>query len=402
MTRRDFGAIRKLKSKRYQASYLGPDGIRRPAPHTFDSRGDAEAWLNQRRREIEGDEWRPTVKPGPPLLFVTYAEQWLADAIDRDNKPLKPKTVLQYRWLLDDWILPTFAEKPLRAIDSDMVEEWHREIGKRKVKTTRVQAYNLLSSILGAAAQKRDSSGRRLREYNPCQIRGAGTRPKRKKKIRVLTQEELAALVEAMPEKHRLMVMLAVWCQLRFGELTELRRSDIDLRRGRILVERGVVTLPGGERHVDTPKSDAGERGVHIPPHLMPMVRAHMAANIAGGRDGLLFPGKDGRQLSTSSFYGRAPGTRDKRTGRLLSPWGFYAARAKAGRPDLNFHGLRHTGATWAAQNGATLKELMVRLGHATPDAALLYQHATDERDAEIARKLSEMARRRLKMTTPV
>lgn len=51
-----------------------------------------------------------------------------------------------------------------------------------------------------------------------------------------------------------------------------------------------------------------------------------------------------------------------------------------------------HTGATLAAQTGATLAELMSRLGHSTPRAALRYQHATQGRDAEIARRLSAMA----------
>jgi integrase len=68
----------------------------------------------------------------------------------------------------------------------------------------------------------------------------------------------------------------------------------------------------------------------------------------------------------------------------------FRAARVVAGRPDLTIHGLRHTGATLAAATGATLAELMRRLGHSTPVAALTYQHATDDRDRAIAEALSE------------
>jgi hypothetical protein len=44
-----------------------------------------------------------------------------------------------------------------------------------------------------------------------------------------------------------------------------------------------------------------------------------------------------------------------------------------------------HYGATVAAHSGATTKELMARLGHSTPRAALIYQHAAVERDHEIA-----------------
>jgi hypothetical protein len=41
-----------------------------------------------------------------------------------------------------------------------------------------------------------------------------------------------------------------------------------------------------------------------------------------------------------------------------------------------------------AAATGATTQELMRRLGHTSPAAALLYQHAADDRDGHIARAL--------------
>ncbi len=69
----------------------------------------------------------------------------------------------------------------------------------------------------------------------------------------------------------------------------------------------------------------------------------------------------------------------------------FYPAREAAGRKDLRWHDLRHTGAVLAAQTGATLAELMGRLGHTTPGAAMRYQHAAADRDAEIARRLSAL-----------
>jgi integrase len=60
-------------------------------------------------------------------------------------------------------------------------------------------------------------------------------------------------------------------------------------------------------------------------------------------------------------------------------------ARAKVGVPDLHLHDLRHTGNTLAAETGATLRELMNRMGHRSPRAALIYLHARDHRDREIA-----------------
>jgi integrase len=69
----------------------------------------------------------------------------------------------------------------------------------------------------------------------------------------------------------------------------------------------------------------------------------------------------------------------------------FYTARDEAKRGDLRWHDLRHSGAVLAAATGATLAELMARLGHSTPAAAMRYQHAAQGRDRQIAKLLSKM-----------
>ena len=74
----------------------------------------------------------------------------------------------------------------------------------------------------------------------------------------------------------------------------------------------------------------------------------------------------------------------------------WHPARTAAGRPDLRFHDLRHTGATLAAATGATLADLMARMGHSTPAAALIYQHAASDRDKAIAQALSGFAEAKL------
>ena len=68
-------------------------------------------------------------------------------------------------------------------------------------------------------------------------------------------------------------------------------------------------------------------------------------------------------------------------------------ACAKAGVSGLHFHDLRGSGATWAATTGATVRELMTRLGHTTPTVAMRYQHATLDRDQAIAEKLDALMR---------
>ena len=69
----------------------------------------------------------------------------------------------------------------------------------------------------------------------------------------------------------------------------------------------------------------------------------------------------------------------------------FYRAREAVGLPSLRWHDLRHFSATTAAQTGATLAELQARLGHSTTQAAMRYQHAASNRDAEIAEAMSNV-----------
>lgn len=90
------------------------------------------------------------------------------------------------------------------------------------------------------------------------------------------------------------------------------------------------------------------------------------------GSDGLAFPNTDGRHMHHGGLY------------KVYRP-----ARAAAGRPDLRWPDLRHTGATMAAVAGATTRELMDRLGHSPSGMAMRYQHVTDGRPAQLARRLS-------------
>ena len=134
------------------------------------------------------------------------------------------------------------------------------------------------------------------------------------------------------------------------------------------------MRVDGGWKLGD-PKSDAGRRDVAIPPHIVPTVVKHLADHVKPEPDALLFPAKAGGYLQPSSLYRH-----------------WYKARTKAKRGDLRWHDLRHSGAVMAAQTGATLAELMARLGHSTPQAAMRYQHAAQGRDQLIAAALSALA----------
>jgi integrase len=279
------------------------------------------------------------------LTLGVFAEEWWA------HRALKPRTRAHYRSLLDRQILPTLGPVELVDLTPPVVRAWYAQTALNS-PTLRAHSYALLRTILNGAVAER------LIPANPCTTKGAGN-ARRASKTEPATLDELATIVDAMPQRYRLMVLLAAWCALRFGELTELRGHDIDTRNGIIKVRRGVVWVDG-EAVVQTPKSGAGVRDVAIPPHLLPAVREHLVA-VGAGRNGLLFPSAHdpSEHMRPSALYKV-----------------FYRAREAAGRPDLRFHDLRHSGTVMAAATGATLAELMARLGHSTPGAALRYQHA--------------------------
>src|SRR5215217_1154953 len=82
-TRRSFGQIRQLPSKRWQAFYTGPDTALHYAPSTFEAKLDAEAWLTDERRIIAAGNWvSPAVRQqghGKSVTLAAYAAPWLAD-----------------------------------------------------------------------------------------------------------------------------------------------------------------------------------------------------------------------------------------------------------------------------------------------------------------------------------
>lgn len=366
-----FGTAHKLPSGRYRAMYFGKDGRRYTAGRTFLTEKDARGWLALRQAEIIDDSWLPpkAQEARTRLTLDVYADTWL------EQRDLKSRTREHYRKLLDEHLLPEFGQRPLASITVDDVRAWHAKLNDRGTPTLRAHCYGLLRTIMGTAL----SDGKIT--ANPCAVRGAGT-ARRVHKIRPATLEEIATIAAAMPENQRAMVLLAAWCALRFGELTELRRGDItivdaedpDESYGIARIERAVVRTEDGFQ-VTTPKSDAGRRDVEIPPHLLPVVKHHLDEFTGMRRDSLLFPAVHGGHLAPASLYRQ-----------------FYRARRAADRDDLRWHDLRHSGAVLAAATGATLAELMGRLGHSTPGAAMRYQHAAQGRDRQIARLLSKLA----------
>jgi len=168
-TRRSFGRVEPLKSGRYRAAYMGPDGQLYRAPTTFDARDDAVVWLSARRAEILMEIWAPEIaarrsRHGEVPTLRVYADLWLENRKTK-GRELRPTTRNQYR-MLDKFIYPTFGDTRIDRISHEDVNDWYDAVGPGR-ETIRAQAYSLLRTILTSAASVRPVP---LIPYNPAHI----------------------------------------------------------------------------------------------------------------------------------------------------------------------------------------------------------------------------------------
>ncbi len=356
--RRRFGSVRQLPSGRYQARYQGPDGLVRTAPRTFGSETDANVWLTVTEAELVRGDW---IDPGAGRVPLgEYAATWIAQ-----RPRLSPRTVVLYEGLLRLHIEPQLGGLDLAAVTPGRVRAWRSALlAKGLGEVTVAKAYRLLRAVMNTAVDDE------LIRRNPCRIKGAGREatPERP----VVSVEHVYRIAGAIDGRWRALVLLAAFGGLRWGELAGLRRRRLDLRTGTVRVEVAVVEVRG--RLQDGQPKWGSRRTVTLPAPVVDELRAHLEEYSERGHNGRVFVGPKGGTLRRPNFQ---------------EAW--VAATKAADVPTLHFHDLRHVGNTLASTTGASLRELMARMGHASPQAALIYQHATPERDRAIADALGDM-----------
>jgi integrase len=231
------------------------------------------------------------------------------------------------------------------------------------------KTYRILHAIFATAVD--DDLIRR----NPCRIRGGGQDKAEERPT--VTLDQVFAIARAIQPRYRLLVLLATFAQLRFGELVGLLRLHINLDTMELQVVKATGEMEDGTQFDDDPKSDAGKRTTSLPAALRTDIEVHLC--------GFAEPGPSGRL-----FVGPQRGVPRRRNFNRVWKKSLKDAGIPAGL-ELHLHDLRHTGSTWSAQSGATLKEVMARIGHSSTRAAMIYQHATRERDQAIAAALDEL-----------
>ena len=360
--RRAFGATRRLPSGRWQASYLGPDGVRRIALQTFPEAADANVWLSTVEASMAGGDWRaPELSRG---TFGSYGERWLLQRRD-----LRPSTRELYGFLWRKWLEPPFGNIPIGVAK-------HRSVA-RLVPTADRRASWLYPAGQGVQVGVSDAQhcGRgRAPALQPPKVKGAGAEhaPERP----VALPDEVAKLASVIHPKYRAMVLLAAYCSLRFGELAGLRRSRLDLLHRTVTVDEAAVELSGGRVLFGPPKTSASRRCVSVPPELVPLIHLHLAEHVGTKPDavGLHRPRRQTARtqqvpphMDRSLWCRRGHGAPLPRPARLRGDVGGGERR----------HGTRGDVATWAHDRHCRLR----------------YQHANQERDRAIAEKLGAFMR---------
>ena len=362
---RRFGNVRKLPSGRYQARYPGPDGRMRNAPETFARKSDADRYLTLVEAQIARREWIDPERA--KVQLGDYARRWI------DQRPnLRPRTIHLYGWLLDKHVVPYLGGVELGRLDTPMVRDWRAKLlGNGVSESMAAKAYRLLRAVLMTAVKEDEILSR-----NPCRIPGADQEKPAERPV--LTLAQVFRLSEIVPPRYRALVLVTTFGCLRWGEVAALQRQDIDTLAGTIRVRQAYTEQRGVGLVLGPPKSRAGRRTVSLPPAVVKVVRDHLAAEVDDNPDAFVFTTESGRPIWRGNL-------------NKLIAW--KASVSRIGQPDLHFHDLRHSGNTLAARTGASTRDLMARMGHDSPQAALIYQHATAEADRAIAQALHDAMR---------
>jgi integrase len=362
--RRGWGSIRRLpSSRRYQASYTGPDLARHTAPSTYGAKLDAEAWLANERRLIDAGTWTPPrlrsiTKRARAITLGEYAEQWI------EQRKVKPRTRIEYAALHHRLIADTLGPIALPMLTAETVRAWFAALGT-ETPTRNAHAYGLLHAVMATAVSDE------LIAVNPCRIPRVFNQPRKREPI-ILSPNDIHMLADKIePRQFRALVLVLGWLGPRWGEAIELRRGDFGDDCSTVTIARAATHR--GQCRVGTPKSARG-RSLVVPPHIREGIAEHMASHVAKDATALVFPAlNDACHLNDSVFA--------RHMGKALTT---------LGHSTIRIHDLRHTAATNAARV-SNLVETMNYLGHSTVAASLRYQAIVTGRDQEIAEALSKL-----------
>ena len=327
-------SITRDSSGRWRARYR--DNDRKQHSKRFDRKVDAQRWLDQATTELTTGTWTDPRRAAHDV--AVWAQSWLDSKIG-----LAETSRLRTQQIIEQHIKPKWAGVELGRVEHSKVQKWIAELSKSGLSPRSVR--KIVGVLSGAcAAAIRD---RRL-AVNPCT--GVSLpRPDPVEKV-FLTAEQVEDLAGESGRHGEPIVYTLAYCGLRWGELAGLRVQDVDPLRKRLNIRQTIV-LAGKEFVVKPPKSHEA-RSVPVPSFLMEMISEKIAGR---GPDDLVFTSPRGAVLR---------GRNERRQ------W-FDQAADEIGEPGLTPHGLRHTAASIAINNGASVLAVQRMLGHSSATVTL-------------------------------
>jgi integrase len=350
---------------RWEVRLRGPDG--RERSRTFRTRRDAEVYERDQLRKRDRGEW--TDPAAARQRFADWAARWL------DSNPTKrAKTLYDDRTVVERHLNPAFGSQPLGTIEPGSVQRFVNEQARRYRPTTVRRHYAVLRAIFNAAVDD-DLIGR-----SPC--RQSTKLPAVEQRDRYqLTPADVAALITATEEPHRLVIRLLAETGLRISEVAGLRVGRLALLGSNpTLTVAEAATEAGGKLHSGPPKSRAGRRTIALSSGLRDELAAHLALSGLNAADGIrhVFTNPTGTQLRANNFRAR-----------VLAPALERAGLAGLG---LGLHDLRRFAATQMLAGGVDVRTAQGRLGHSDPRLTLaIYAQVTPAGDRAAAAALAAL-----------
>nr|MBA2752202.1 site-specific integrase [Actinomycetota bacterium] len=286
-------------------------------------------------------------------LFRDYAEQWRAAQVHRDG------TAAQIEINLRLHAYPSLGGRQLGAIRRSDIQAWVKELTGGLAPRTVELNYRWVATIFKAAV------GDRLLASSPCVRIGL---PKRNDaEVVPLNVSEVEALVAAVPDRFRTLIVFAAGMGLRQGECFGLTVDRVDFLRRTVRIDRQLLDARDGVPEFGPPKSRSGFRTVPMPDVVGSTLAAHLA-RYRPGQYGLVF---------TNSWINPL------RRNTVGSMW--HRAAAKSGLPEwATFHDLRHFYASLLIARGCSVKVVQRRLGHQSATETLdIYGHLWPDSDDE-------------------
>ncbi len=199
--RRRFGNLRQRDSGRWQARYVGPDGLMRTAPHTLATEKQAEKWLTLVKSEIIKGEWVPP--EAGEVELSGYGQRWIAE------RKLAPRTRQGYEYLFKLHVRPHLGHLALGGIKPATIRAWRcKLLDGGTPEPQAVKAYALLRAILNTAVKEDE-----IIRQNPCRIKGHDQYHTPERPTATIAQ--VYALADALPARFSALVIVAALSGLR-------------------------------------------------------------------------------------------------------------------------------------------------------------------------------------------